>query len=223
MTVEPKTIDETSLEGLISQIRGVLAVRIVRDAHGQIGEIHVVGSPKRSAKQMVRDIESIMYVRGGVRVDHRKISLVQMAESAIHPPATRVRLVDIERSSDEQGPAITVTLALGDQRIKGVGRSRNDHDDPPEYLAGYATIHALDQLLGPRGHLRLENLQRQMFGALEVCLAHLSLISDDGIATLLGVSVVRGDEVAVAARSVLDAANRPLQRLLEMTGGNSSA
>src|SRR5690242_18490706 len=77
------TLDTTAVEALIGQVRGVIAVRVVRDAQDQIDEIHVVGSPGRSAKQMVRDVESILYVRGGLRVDHRKISLVQIAETAI--------------------------------------------------------------------------------------------------------------------------------------------
>jgi acyl-CoA hydrolase len=83
-----------------------------------------------------------------------------------------------------------------------------------EYLAGYATIAALDQLVGLHSQLRLENLQRQVFGQIEVYLSHLSLVTDDGIETLLGVSVVRDDELTAAARAVLDAVNRRLQRLL---------
>jgi hypothetical protein len=201
-------------EELISQVRGVMAVRVVRDEQGRIDEIHVVGSPERSAKQMVRDVESILYVRGGVRVDHRKISLVQVAETALQPSEIRVRVLDVLRAADEQGPAITVTLGMGEQRVLGLGRSRPNRDDSPEYLAGYATIHALNQVIGSRGQLRLEHLQRQAFGGLEVCLSHLSLVTDDGIEVLLGVCVERDDELMTAVRAVLDAVNRPLQRIL---------
>jgi hypothetical protein len=207
------TIDTTAIEALIAQVRGVMAVRVVRDAQGQIDEIHVVGSPGRSAKQMVRDVESILYVRGGLRVDHRKISLVQIAETAIQPIEARVRLFDIVRAADEQGLKIGVVLGMGEQRIQGVGRARPDHDDPPELLAGYAAVHALNQLIGARGQLRLENLQRQPFGQLDVCLSHLSLVTDDGIEVLLGTSAVRDVVGATAVRAVLDAVNRPLQRI----------
>jgi hypothetical protein len=207
-------IDNTAVEALIANVRGVMAVRVVRDAQGQIDEIHVVGSPGRSAKQMVRDVESLLYVRGGLRVDHRKISLVQIAETAIQPLEVRVRLIDIVRTADAQGLKIGVALSMGEQRVQGVGRARPDHDDPPELLAGYAAVHALNQLIGARGQLRLENLQRQPFGQLDVCLSHLSLVTDDGIEVLLGTSAVRDDEVATAVRAVLDAVNRPLQRIL---------
>ena len=209
-----QTVDEAAIEQLLGQIRGVLAVRVVADAQGQIDEIHVVGTPERSPKAMVRDVESLLYVRGGIRLDHRKISLVQMAETAIQPTVVRVQLVEHAWSAGGEQPEVTITLGMGDQRVQGIGRGASEGGEPPEMLIGYATIHALDQLIGPRGQFRLENLQRQPFGAIEVCLSHLSLTTDDGVETLLGISVVRGGDLAAVARAVLDAVNRRLQRLL---------
>jgi len=163
MSAERKMIDIPKIEELLSQVRGVMAVRVVLEEQGQIDELHIVGSPERSAKQMVRDIESLLFVRGGVRVDHRKISLVQIAESAIQPVQVRVRLLDISRSNGDPA-TMTVVLGMDNQRVQGVGRSRPDHSDQSEHLAGYATIHALDQLIGARGQFRLENMERKPFG-----------------------------------------------------------
>jgi hypothetical protein len=214
-----KVIDDAGIEGLVGQVRGVMAARVVRDAQGQIDELHVVGSPVRSAKQMVRDVESILYVRGGIRIDHRKISLVQIAETAIQPTVVRVRLLDVEYGADGQGAVVGVTLAVGEQRVKGISRGVADQLNQPGYLAGQAAVQALNQLIGLRGQLRLENLQRQLFGEIEVYLSHLSLMNDEGIATLLGISIVRDGELTGAVRAVLDAINRPLQRLIEAAVG----
>ncbi|HEU5097896.1 MAG TPA: hypothetical protein VFU22_02545 [Roseiflexaceae bacterium] len=211
MSADRAIIDVTKIEELLRQVRGVMAVRVVQDEQGQIDELHIVGSPGRSAKQMVRDVESLLYVRGGVRVDHRKISLVQIAETIIQSSPVRVRLLDISRATDDP-PSISVVLGMDEQRVQG--RARTERDDPPVYLAGYATIHALDQLIGARGQFRLENLERHPFGQLEVYLTHLSLTTDDGIETLLGISVVRDEDPAAVVRAILDAVNRRLQRLL---------
>lgn len=211
---ETPTIDAAAIEQLLGQVRGVLAVRVVKDGHGQIDEIHVVGTPERSAKAMVRDVESLLYVRGGVRLDHRKISLVQMVETSIQPAVVRVQLAEISWAGGDEQPAVTITLSMGERRVQGIGRSRAESGDPPELLVGYATTHALDQLIGARGQLRMENVQLQQFGALEVCLTHLSLVTDDGVETLLGISVVRDGDLTAVARSVLDAVNRRIQRLL---------
>src|SRR5215212_5702824 len=116
MSPEQAVIDVAKIEDLLNQVRGVMAVRVVLEEQGQIDELHIVGSPGRSAKQMVRDIESLLYVRGGVRLDHRKISLVQIAESAIQPAQVRIRLLDISHAAGEQ-TTLTVTLGMEDQRV----------------------------------------------------------------------------------------------------------
>src|SRR6185295_18386084 len=116
MSAERPAIDVAKIEELLSQVRGVLAVRVVLEEQGQIDELHIVGSPGRSAKQMVRDVESLLYVRGGVRVDHRKISLVQIAESAIQPAQVRIRLLDISHTPGDQATT-TVVLGLKDRPV----------------------------------------------------------------------------------------------------------
>lgn len=212
MAVEPQQINEGAIEQLVSQVRGVLAARVVRDGNGQIAEIHVVGSPDRSPKAMVRDIESILFVRGGLRISYRKISLVQVEETSIKPERVRVQLLGLTGGTDEK-PTMIVTLGLLEKRVRGVGGVRPGHNNRPEFLVGFATIHALDQLVGSHGRLRLENVQRQAFGQIEVYIAHVSLIVDDRVETLLGISMA-GDDLAAAARAVLDAVNRRLLRLL---------
>src|SRR5215217_869456 len=125
MSAERPAIDVAKVEELLGQVRGVMAVRVVLEEGGQIDELHIVGSPGRSAKQMVRDVESLLYVRGGVRVDHRKISLVQIAESAIQPAQVRIRLLDISHTTGDQA-TVTVVLGMDEQRVQGIGHSRPD-------------------------------------------------------------------------------------------------
>lgn len=214
MNDEQVVVGEAMLEDLIRKVRGVLAVRVVQNDLNQIDEIHAVGSPDRSAKQMVRDIESILYVRGGIRLDHRKISLVQIADKGMPGTMLRVQLLEVADVAGAQPLAMAVTIAVGDGRIQGIGQARPNQDTSAEWLVAQAAANALDQLIGVLGQLHVENLQRQSFGALQVYLAHLTLTVDDGIETLLGVSVVRDDEPSAVARAVLDAVNRRLQRLL---------
>jgi hypothetical protein len=214
MIDEQVIVDEAVVEELVRKVRGVLAVRAVRNIHGQIDEIHAVGSPERSAKQMVRDIESILFVRGGVRLDHRKISLVQIAETSMPPALLRVQLIGVEARPSALPPEVVVTLGVGARRFEGRGQARGAQDGSGEWLTAYAAAQALDGVIGAHGQLHVENIQRQAFGGLQVYLAHLTLSIDDSIETLLGISVVRDDAQIAVARAVLDAVNRRLQRLL---------
>jgi hypothetical protein len=209
--------DGQALEKLVGQVRGVLAVRVVGDEGGQIEEVHVVAAPGRSAKQMVRDVESILYVRGGVRVDHRKISLVQISEAAIQPPPARVLLRGIQLNQDDGRTQVSVTLGLGGWQVQGIGSGRTTEARPIETLAGYAAVHALNQFVQPRGHVHLEAVTTQPFNGMDICLAHLALTTDEGLETLLGVSIVRDDPLPSAVRAVLDAMNRRLPFFLSVT------
>ncbi|HEU5011736.1 MAG TPA: hypothetical protein VFT66_04265 [Roseiflexaceae bacterium] len=213
MTVQPQAVDPAAIEQLVSQVRGVLAVRVVNDEQGQIAEVHVVGTPERSPKAMVRDVESLLFVRGGVRVSHRKISLVQLEEGRMQAEPLRLQLVKITQT-DGPPTAIHVTLALGEQHIQGIGTRRPGYDDSSLVLAGYATIHALNQMIGSRGQFRVEQVQRQLLGTLSVCLAQLSFENDEGVETFIGVSMIHENELMSAARAILDAVNRRLTRLM---------
>lgn len=211
MTAEAFQSRQEVLEQLIYQVRGVHAARLITDPQGQINEVHVVGTLQRSPKQIVRDIESILYVRGGVRLDHRKISLVQVAERAPQAAARRLQLVEVTARNDGASPSVSVGLVMQEQRFEGLERGSGE---PWSALAASATIYALNAVVGSRGNFRLEHLQRQPLGTIEIFLAHLSFVLDGGFETLLGVSVVREDEATAAARAVLDAANRRVERLL---------
>lgn len=214
MNAESTPLDLTAIERLVAQVRGVLAVRVVADEQDQISELHVVGTPDRSPKAMVRDIESLLFVRGGLRLNHRKISLVQLDETLIQPDRARVQLLTIESGADADGQKVSVVLGLGDQRFTGTGSRRPNDDGQPLQLAGYATLHAVHQIVRQRDRFRLEQVARQPFGVIDVCLAHLTLETDEGVETFVGVSIVRDDELGAAARSILDAINRRVARLL---------
>ncbi len=214
MTADALPTGPMLLEQLIYQVRGVQAARLITDPQGQIDEVHVVGSTQRNPKQIVRDIESILYVRGGVRLDHRKISLVQVAERDAAATGRRLQLLDVSTSAGETGTRVTVRLALRERRFEGSSACASADEAAPSLLAATATIEALNRAIGARGSFRLERLQRQPLGELDTFLTHLSFVLEGSFEALLGVSVLREDEAAAAARAVLDAANRRVERLL---------
>ncbi len=199
-------------ERLIKQVRGVQSVRVVLDAAGQVEEIHAVVAPERQPKSIVRDIESILYVRGGTRINHRKVSLVQMSSPTSQGGRSRLQLLGTARVVGE-GAGISVTLSAGETQYTGCGVAPAGETQTDETLVGMATVDALRQMVGGRGQFQLEQLRHEPFGTIDVCLAHVSLLTDNGFETLLGVSIVRGDALTSAARAVLDAVNRRLPSL----------
>lgn len=216
MTEQQQPADVNAVERLVRQVRGVQAVRVVKDEGGQIDELHVVGTPERMPKAIVRDIESILFVRGGIRLNHRKISLVQVPENPALTTGARVQLVNVVRTNGQATPLMSVVLAIGDQRFSGSSDGAPDASTE-EQLVGHATTEALRLITAERGRFQIERVERLHFGELDVCVAHVSLLIEDALESMLGVSIVRGDAPVSAARSVLDAVNRRLPSLVSST------
>jgi hypothetical protein len=63
------------LESLVTGIKEVDDCRIVLDERGEISEIHVIAATERPPRLIARDVDTILKVRGGVEVDHRKIQV----------------------------------------------------------------------------------------------------------------------------------------------------
>ena len=126
----------------------------------------------------------------------------------------RVQLHEVVHAARE--PIVTVILTVNDRRILGIGRGQSGQVESPDQLAGDATVHAINRLIGPRGQVRLEHIQRARSGTFDVCLVQLSISADGGTRPALGVSMISGDLAEAAARAVLDAVNRRLPRLIDL-------
>ena len=72
--VFPLEAVEQALDGL----RDVRSAKVIADGGGSILAVHVVSSSERSAKQIARDVESVLVAKLGIAIDHRKISVAQM-------------------------------------------------------------------------------------------------------------------------------------------------
>src|SRR5574342_700217 len=114
-SADSTTPSVSDLELTLNQVCGVFASRVMMDRRS-VSEIHIIAFNERRPKQIIRDIETILCVKHGLRVDYRKISLVQLsAEDLRRLPLARP---EIRQVSEED---------LGDQRrvrveIQGAGK-----------------------------------------------------------------------------------------------------
>ena len=68
------------LEDALRQIPGIRAVSVVTDPKAVPTEVHVLASPGKPAKQLVRDVQSVALTRYDIDLDHRIVSVVQIGE-----------------------------------------------------------------------------------------------------------------------------------------------
>jgi hypothetical protein len=65
-------------EALVGEVVSVVAARIVPGFERPVDEVHVVATTERNPKQIVRDVQSLLYAQLGVSIDHRVVSVVQI-------------------------------------------------------------------------------------------------------------------------------------------------
>jgi hypothetical protein len=204
-------------EDAIRGIPGVRAASVVTDAAGTPTEVHVVTGDEKSAKQFVRDIQSVAMASFELELDHRVVSIVQLptvgasvltpvagdeipgaspTEEAVTEPAHRAVLRSIDLTNRETGSDARVTS--GPKTITMRPR-----------LVAEATLRAVGELLGWTCHI--DTAQIVAVGNHQVALTTISAaIPRLGVQIFSGCAVVREDESDAVARSVLGAVNRHL-------------
>jgi hypothetical protein len=115
-TLQP--VDLGAVERELCRIPEVRAARIVADDTGHLVEVHILATTGKAAKQLVRDVQSVAITSGGIDIDHRIVSIVQLEEDgttiAATPPAAP--------------PAVSATSATPEEGDDVA--STNGHDTP---------------------------------------------------------------------------------------------
>ena len=213
------------LEEALRAIPGVRAASVVTGPDAHPTEVHVLASPGKPAKQVVRDVQSVAMAQYDLSIDHRIVSVVQIGDDAptnalTDDPATESPDEDVDVSSPRPAltsitvhtrdgeTEVTVALAIGGSVFHGTATGPGAPGHRPR-IVGQATLVALTELLGIPA--TVESSQVIEVGLREVALSVLTLsIPRLGEQVLCGSAMVRGDAEDAVARSVLAAVNRRL-------------
>lgn len=205
------------VERALAGLAGMVAVRLVPGFDRPIDELHALVVEDRAPKQVVRDVQSLLYARFDISIDHRVISVVQLAEddplatAEGSVPASRVALTRVSLTQSASDASVSVVVTDGDG-VEHVGTTASEVTPQGQRMAaGAATIRAVDDVLAPATTLTLAGLDQVACGGVDVMLAVVEVRAARTMLTLTGSAVVRRGEIDAAARAVLDALNRVLQ------------
>jgi len=210
MTTKPSAND---LMLTIDQIRGVYASCVILNKNDDVSEIHVVATDARKPKSIVRDIETMLFVKHRIKIDYRTISMVQIPdEQLLRIPIARpeIRSVTEEVMGDRRRVSVKITGAS--RSATGDAYERVDNPDVFR-TAAKATISALEKLVNHTIDVRLEDAQTFRIGAHEVLLVIVTVLIDGNEETFVGSSFVGTRPIESAARATLDALNRRIHNL----------
>lgn len=204
--------DWPALEAELCRLPDVRAARVVADRFGP-REIHVVASPAKPAKQVVRDVQSVTLASFGVEIDRRIVSVVQLegaGPAAVATATPRVRIVAITAEHSGLRSLVRVTLGLGDLEATGFAEG-SIASVARHRLVAQATVDALRQLRADAEAIDVEAAVVTRVGASDVAAVTVVHVVPPREEVTAGAAVVRNrDDAEAMARAVLDATNRRL-------------
>ena len=207
------------LEDALCALPGVQAVSIVTTGDAVPTEVHVLASPGKPAKQIVRDVQSLAMASFDQEINHKIISVVQIGESPVidldaaqsavgTDQAHRPVMASVAMMTMGQESTATVSLRVGAQVHSGTATGSAAQSQRAR-LTAMATLVALGELLGMA--CEIESAQVVVADAHEVALVVMSLaVPRVGLQLLTGSAIVRTDPIDAVARAVLAALNRQL-------------
>lgn len=207
-TPEGRLFLTSDLENAIADMPHVRAARIMATGD-QIDEIHVISTPAIAPKALVRNIETLLLVRFGVRIDHRCLSVVQSLESPIltlsRPLIQAVRQVTVDGS-------LRMEVELRASTQVAIGRAAIDGPGDELKAVGLALIDAINNFTG-QSRLDLRDVALIDMQERQLALVMIRWQGDRADEWFTGTAISTGDALMAVARATLDAVNRKLVRL----------
>jgi hypothetical protein len=223
----------TEAEELLASLPGVISARILESDGGGIGDVHVLTATEVPPKQTVRNVESALIARFGLRIDHRKISVATtsdpgraraaragapaaspalVATPRIPETVRRVYFEDVEVRRSSRALWCRVMLRRGAEIVSA------EADAPPaerarvEELVARAAVSALVSAEGDGMDLALEGAEIVNAFGREFVFVGVAARQGRGATLLTGSCEVRDGLEAAAVLAVLDATNRWIAR-----------
>jgi hypothetical protein len=213
--VEARFFVISDLEAAIAQLSEIRGVRITA-VDNEIDEIHVMSSKLIKPKPLVRNIETLLLVRFGVRVDHRRISIVQSDVKPDHQIARPI-IHAINQTQEGDTRHISVELRSGGQRF--IGTSTISDDSSAMQGGSLALIDAVEKLTARHGDLELREARAITLAGQELVLVMVAWRGATVEELFVGTAINAAGLAAAAARATLDAINRKLVRLPVVLAG----
>jgi hypothetical protein len=198
-------------ERYIKQIRDVESCRIILDESGDISELHIISNLRRSAKQISRDIQSVLSSKFGMDIDHKKISIAQINIGEIEAEYCRLKLDTIGYSSTLKKADIRVVLEKEGEYFEGLASGANTETNILR-LSAKAALQAAEKYCGMEDIFILEDIRISGIAGQEVVICAVSVVVNSGEKLLSGTAIMEGERKRAAVKATLDAINRSVSR-----------
>lgn len=194
------------IEMFISQVKSVISCKIVAN-NDIIEEIHILSNTERNPKQISRDIQTVLMSKFGLDIDYKKISIAQIYEKPTINKDFRLKLKSINFTTLETMAEVKVVLESDDGEYEGKDCGINTIMNSQRLLSS-ATLKAVENFLGTKGHFALEDVGVMNIAHREIVVTAINFIANSNEQLLSGCAFINKDIREAVVKSTLDAINR---------------
>ena len=209
-----RDVSEAKIKDTIVALPDVQSCNVEFDSKGSITAVHIVSRSQRAAKQIVRDVESVLLADFGIRVDHRKISVARLerAPQPVSERPPRPRYVSLNLSMSAGRGKCEVVLGRGDVEATGEASGVTAGSGRLRLISN-ATFRAIEKLVGDQIGFDLLDVVRLSVGGRQSVVVLVCCVSEDDVRYLAGCVQFEHDEQEGTVLATLDACNRIVEKL----------
>jgi len=206
--INKSTIEQ--IEGSLCKLRDVIATHITVNNSGNIEEIHVVTKGNRNAKQVVRDVETLLVAELGLVVDHKIISVAQIQdESRLPYVESRYKFSGVNIALSGLSAEVNVTLMKNGTAFTGSSNGPNTTQNRPRLIVS-ATLDALKHVFKEETTFLLEDLSVVPLGEKKAVVVLLTGLKGRSEKSFTGSALVSDDLDQAVVFATLNGLNRYL-------------
>jgi hypothetical protein len=207
-----RDVPDERIKRAIASLPDVQACNVEFNSDGTISAIHIVTSTRRSPKQIVRDVESVLLADFDTKIDHRKVSVARVEDKgdARHERPQRAKLVAIASTVSAGKGSVEVTLERAGLTVTGQAAGVADGGGGIRLVA-HATLRALEKMVGQDASFELLDVVRIRSGERRAVVVLANFVSSSAVRGLAGCVQFDDDEARAAALAALDASNRMIE------------
>lgn len=207
-------MDIREIEDLIKNLKSVINCRIVLGEDEKIKEVHVVANESRSAKQISRDVQSILAAIYESETDYKKISVAQVKETNRDLSGRQLKIKCIERTTVQSKFKVKVVLEKDGEEYTGECSGMNNSTLCLR-KTGEATVLAIEQFLREDGILSLDDIKIIEIANIKTVVVAVTVYSNEKSTEYSGSSILSHDSFDCVVRAILDAIDPLVKRFSE--------
>lgn len=202
---------EEEIKSLVCRIPDVLHCKVILGDNSEIQDIHVLCATGRNIKQLVRDIQSAVSAKFNIEIDYKIISVAQIEEGDYKE--NRLKIGSISMINMDNSLKAVVILENEGKTYEGTSIKVKSITNKYKAVAE-ATILGIESFINTSGIFYLEGIEKAKVTGRDffLCLVGYTYKNTENI--LIGSSLIKTDENEAVAKSILDALNRTISKIV---------